>query len=244
MERSGRTARSPATRVAPSSTSALPSTGREAAIYTGPSPSACWKAVHPAEKSADAATSPEPMAKGAGFNSLVAVVKDKFLSAEELARLVRKLPPETAEAVQSPPLPMAWIPCARYGDLLSGLLEHAFRGDEERIVELGRLAFLYDLKTLYRVFIKLMSPGFVIDRASRLFQTYNKDNGALSARKVGETRCEVTYERIRARYPGFWAHQRGCLIAGVQATGFPRATAVVTRPDDGQGNALVTVDWA
>jgi hypothetical protein len=199
--------------------------------------------VHPAEKRADLEPSPQPTAKGAGFNSLVAILRDEFLNADEFAGLVRKLPPETAEAIQTPPLPMEWIPCARYGDLLSGVLKHAFRGDEERVVELGRRAFLYDLKTLYRVFIKLMSPGFVIDRASRVWLTYNRDNGLLSARKLSETRCEVTYDKIRARYPGFWAHQRGCLLAAVQATGYPRATAVVSRPDDGQGNAVITVDW-
>jgi hypothetical protein len=184
------------------------------------------------------------MAKGAGFNSLVAVLRDDFLSAEQLAELLRKLPAETAEAIQTPPLPMAWIPCTRYGDLLSGVLEHSFRGDEERVVELGRRAFLYDLKTLYRVFIKLMSPGFVIDRASRIWQTYNRDNGLLTARKLGDTGCEITYDRIRAVYPGFWAHQRGCLLAAVQATGYPKATAVFSRPDDGQGNAAITVSWA
>ena len=183
------------------------------------------------------------MAKGAGFNSIVAVLRDELLSAEEFADLVRKLPPETAEAIQAPPLPIEWIPCARYGDLLSGVLKYAFRGDEERVVELGRRAFLYDLKTLYRVFIKLTSPGFVIDRASRIWLTYNRDNGSLSARKLGDTRCEVSYDKIRAIYPGFWSHQRGCLLAAVQATGYPRATAVVSRPDDGHGNAVITVDW-
>jgi hypothetical protein len=200
--------------------------------------------VTPAEKRAAPEAVAPPTAKGAGFNSIVAILRDELLSAEEFAGFVRKLPPETAEAIQTPPLPMEWIPCARYGDLLSGLLKHAFRGDEERVVELGRRAFLYDLKTLYRVFIKLMSPGYVIDRASRIWLTYNRDNGALSARKVGETRCEVHYDKIRAIYPGFWAHQRGCLLAAVQATGYPRVTAVVSRPDDGQGNAIITVDWA
>jgi hypothetical protein len=199
--------------------------------------------VHPAETRADLDANPQPMAKGAGFNSLVAVLRDDFLSAEELASLVRKLPRETAEAIQTPPLPMEWIPCARYGDLLSGVLKHAFRNDEERVVELGRRAFLYDLKTLYRVFIKLMSPAFVIDRASRIWHTYNRDNGSLTARKLGDTRCEIHYDRIRALYPGFWAHQRGCLLAAVQATGYPRPTAFFTRPDDGQGNAVITVDW-
>jgi len=52
----------------------------------------------------------------------------------------------------------------------------------------------------------------------------------LTARKLGEGRCEVSYEKIRAVYPGFWSYQRGCLLAAVHATGYTKATVVVSRP--------------
>jgi hypothetical protein len=188
------------------------------------------------------ATNP-PLAKGAGFNSAVAVLRDGLLSTDEFATVVRKLPPATAEAIKTPPMPMEWIPVARYGDLVSHALAHAFRGDETKVVEMGRRALLYDLKTLYRVFIKLLSPGFVIDRAGRLWLTYNHNNGQVSARKVSDRRCEVSYEGVMAVYPGFWSYQRGCLLAAVQATGYKEATVVLSRPDGGKGSAMYTVDW-
>jgi hypothetical protein len=170
------------------------------------------------------------------------VLRDGLLGADAFAGIVRKLPPATAAAIETPPLPVKWIPCERYGDLVSAALLHGFGGDEERLVEMGRRAFLHDLKTLYRVFIKLLSPGYVITRASSLWLTYNRDNGRLTARQLDERSCEITYERIVAVYPGFWSYQRGCLLAAVQATGYPKATVVLSRADT-HGNAVFKADW-
>jgi hypothetical protein len=185
----------------------------------------------------------EPLAKAAGFNSVVAVLRNGMLDADGFASLVGKLPPATAEAIRKPPLSVQWIPCARYADLVSGALSHSFGGDEERVVELGRRAFLHDLKTIYRVFIKFLSPGFVVERGTKLWLTYNRDNGLLHARKLGDTCAEVSYEKIVAVYPGFWSYQRGCLLAAVQATGYPKATVVLSSPADAEGNAKFTANW-
>ena len=185
-----------------------------------------------------------PLAKAAGFNSVVAVLRDSMLGAEAFATVVRKLPPATAEAIRTPPLPVQWIPCERYADLVSSALLWGFGGDEEHLVEMGRRAFLHDLTTLYRVFIKFLAPGFVVDRASKLWLTYNRNNGVLSARRVADRRAEVSYEKVVAIYPGFWSYQRGCLLAAVQATGYSKATVVLTSHGAADGNALFTIDWA
>jgi hypothetical protein len=183
------------------------------------------------------------LAKAAGFNSVVAVLRDGLLDAGTFASVVRKLPPETAHAIMKPPLSVQWIPCERYGELVSTTLTHGFGGDEERLVEMGRRAFLHDLKTLYRVFIKFLAPAYVIERGSKLWLTYNRNNGLLTARRLGDRSAEVRYEKIAAVYPGFWSYQRGCLLAAVQATGYPKATVVVARAGDADGNALFTIDW-
>jgi hypothetical protein len=188
--------------------------------------------------------STRPLAKAAGFNSVVAVLRDGLLGAPAFAAVVDKLPPATVAAIKTPPLPVQWIPCERYADLVSMALVHGFGGDEEQLVEMGRRAFLHDLRTLYRMFIKLLSPGFVIGRASKLWLTYNRNNGLLTARQLDQHRCEVTYEKIVAVYPGFWSYQRGCLLAAVQATGYHKATVAVARAGGADGNARFTVDWS
>jgi hypothetical protein len=188
--------------------------------------------------------STRPLAKAAGFNSVVSVLRDGMLDARSFAAVVARLPAETAAAIKTPPLPVQWIPCERYGDLVSTALRFGFDGDEEQLVEMGRRAFLYDLKTLYRMFIKLLTPSFVISRGTKLWLTYNRNNGLLTARQVGDRRCEVTYENIVAVYPGFWSYQRGCLLAAVQATGYQKVTVAMGRVADLRGNALFTIDWS
>jgi hypothetical protein len=190
------------------------------------------------------ADSTRPLAKAAGFNSVVAVLRDDLLGPERFATVVGKLQPETAAMIKTPPLSVQWIPSERYADLVSSALAHGFGGDEERLVEMGRRAFLHDLKTVYRVFIKFMSPAFVVTRASKLWLTYNRDNGVLTAQPHGDRGCQVSYEKIVAIYPGFWSYQRGCLLAAVQATGYPKATVTLARPADAGGNATFNVSWA
>jgi hypothetical protein len=188
--------------------------------------------------------STRPLAKAAGFNSLVAVLRDGMLDADHFAAVVRHLARETAEAIRTPPLSVSWIPCERYADLVSNALTHGFDGVEPQLIEMGRRAFLHDLKTLYRVFIRFLAPAFVIERGTKLWLTYNRNNGMLSARRIGDRCAQVSYEKIAAVYPGFWSYQRGCLMAAVQATGYVKANVVATRPGDADGNALFTIDWS
>ncbi|MDB4965274.1 MAG: hypothetical protein JWN44_963 [Myxococcales bacterium] len=182
-------------------------------------------------------------AKGAGFRSVTAVLRE-MLGPDAFAMVAARLSPATMALIKVPPLPVQWIACQCYAELIPTALQHGFAGDEARLVEMGRRAFLHDLKTLYRLFIKLMSPHWVIARASSLWLTYNRNNGALRARPLGDLGCEVAYEKVRMVYPGFWSYQRGCLLAAVQATGFPKATVVLTRGGGDSGDALFQVDWS
>jgi uncharacterized protein (TIGR02265 family) len=182
-------------------------------------------------------------AKGAGFKTVTAVLRE-MLGPEQFSAVVARLSSPTAALIKVPPLPVQWIPCERYAELVSTALQHGFGGDEERVAEMGRRAIGHDLNTIYRLFIKLMSPPWVIARASSLWLTYNRNNGALRARQISEKQCEVVYERVQVVYPGFWSYQRGCLQAAVQATGFAKARVLLTQSRGAAGDAVFTVDWS
>jgi hypothetical protein len=183
-----------------------------------------------------------PEAKAAGFLTVTMILRD-MLGTEAFAALVSKLPPATAALVKTPPLPLQWIDCDRYAELVSTALMHGFGGDEEQLIEMGRRAFFHDLKTLYRLFVRLKSPSWVMERGSKLWLTYNRNNGLLRARPIDDRSCEVIYEKVCAVYPGFWSYQRGCLLAVVKATGYPRAQVVFTRGGDQSGDATLLIDW-
>src|SRR3954447_20412737 len=98
-----------------------------------------------------------PEAKAAGFNTVAAVLRT-MLGPKQFETMTRALPPATAALMKQPPLPMQWISCERFGELISTALRHGFNGDEQQLVEVGRKGLVHDLNTLYRLFVKLMSP--------------------------------------------------------------------------------------
>ena len=163
---------------------------------------------------------------------------------EAFAAFEARLPPQTAQLVKKPPLPVEWLPCERYGELVSTALRYAFAGDEESVIDMGRRALFHDLKTLYRLFVRLRSPAWAIERGSKLWLTYNHNNGLLHTKQIGDRQCMVIYEKVCAVYPGFWAYQRGCLLAVVKATGYPEATVSFTSGGTAaSGDARLTIDW-
>ena len=183
-----------------------------------------------------------PEAKAAGFVTVTTVLRE-MLGPDKFAHVVTKLPSPTAALVKTPPLPLQWIPCDRYAELVSTALTHGFGGDEEQLIEMGRRAFFHDLKTLYRLFVRLRSPAWVIERGSKLWLTYNRNNGLLHTKQIGDRQCQVTYEKVCAIYPGFWSYQRGCLLAVVKATGYPNATVAFTSGGNTSGDRTLTIDW-
>jgi uncharacterized protein (TIGR02265 family) len=189
-----------------------------------------------------AVDNPIPEAKASGFNSMVAAARD-LLGPEAWDRVLRRLPPSTAALVQTPPLPVTWIPVAQYGEVVSTVLMHGFGGDEKRMIELGRRSFQADVKTIYRVFIKLMSPQHVIERGTKLWLTYNRNNGLLRTQVTGNRSCDVIYEGVVGVYPGFWSFQRGALMGAVHATGFTQAQVTLVRGGGRSGDAVFTITW-
>ena len=104
------------------------------------------------------------------------------------------------------------------------------------MVDWGRQALKNDLRTIYKMFIRFLSPMYVIERGPRLWQTYARNSGDLTAVVVDEQTCDVLYAGMPEllRWDGYWAYQRGALRGVMEATGL-KAISVETL--DGGGAA-------
>jgi len=162
----------------------------------------------------------EPESKGSGFTSAVIILR-KMLGGEILERIVATLSPETAELVRHPPLPVAWIGVGHFPELVRAVKSYGFGGDEKKFEEWGRQAMLNDLRTIYKMFIRFLSPQFVIERGAKLWQTYTRHQGSVRAVSDGPSSAIVTYEGLPPLLvsPEFWAYQRGVLLGVMEATG-------------------------
>ncbi|HEY2749267.1 MAG TPA: hypothetical protein VGL86_31835 [Polyangia bacterium] len=162
----------------------------------------------------------EPESKGSGFASAVSILR-KMVPVESIERVIAALPPETAELVRRPPLPVAWISAHHFPELSRAVRAEAFGGDERKFEEWGRQAIIADLRTIYRMFIRFLSPQFVIERGAKLWAQYARNQGRAWAEADGPGSCMVHYEGLPPALVSaeFWAYQRGVLLGIMEATG-------------------------
>jgi hypothetical protein len=162
----------------------------------------------------------EPQAKATNFNSMAATLR-RLLDEATFGAVVSALSAETAALIERPKLAITWIPTRQFVELLETAGRVAFAGDEKRVEEMGRQSVGGDMRTVYRVFIRLLSPLFVMERAAKLWGTYTRNNGTMRAVSVDEHTADVYYEGLSEQVvsPIYWAFQRGAVRAVGEATG-------------------------
>ncbi len=112
--------------------------------------------------------------KGTGPLSLFAFVKARF--PDRIQEWVDALPPASKKIYSGTILAFEMytlydaliVPTEKVCDLF-------FEGNEQGAWETGRHSAVYALKGIYKIFFKLGSPQFIIDRASRVFSNYYPD---------------------------------------------------------------------
>lgn len=186
----------------------------------------------------------EPEGKGSGFNQAVQTLR-RMVPAEAFERMVATLPEETAALVRRPPLSLAWIPTRHFTVLLRAAEAQLFGGNEALIADWGRQAVLGDLRTIYKMFVRFLSPQWVIERAARLWETYVRNQGRVEATPVGSAACEVRYSGLPAEVvsAGYWAYQRGALRGVMEATGMKQIDVELLEGGGTAMHARFRVRW-
>jgi hypothetical protein len=179
--------------------------------------------------------------KASGFTSAVRALRE--LHPQEFDALVAALPPETAALVRTPPLPMAWIPARHFVALIETAARVVWGGDPDPATEIARRALANDLGTLYRIFIRLASPNFVLERAGKIYATFTRNNGALRVIRSGKGWAEMTFEGIAERSPVTWAYNRGALLGTIDATGLKNGKVVITSGGGDNPDAIMMCTW-
>jgi hypothetical protein len=183
-----------------------------------------------------------PESKGAGFLSLLKVVRGRLPPAA-FAEMVARLPKDTRHLIEHPPLPVAWIANHHTRVLLDELYLRVLRGNDAELEEIARLAMMSDLNTLYKMFIRFASPQYVIDRGSRIWETYTRNNGRVRAVATDKNSCDVFYEDIAETGPSFWVYQRGAIRGVLAATGMKDISVEIAEGGGETPNARIVARW-
>jgi hypothetical protein len=183
-----------------------------------------------------------PEQKGAGFLSLLKVVRTR-LPPPAFADLMKRLPKDTQHLIEHPPLPVAWIANHHGRLLLDELYHHVLRKNDAELEEIARLALMADLNSIYRMFIRFASPQYVIDRGSRIWETYTRNNGRVRAEATSKNSCDVFYEDIAETGAAFWVYQRGAIRGVLAATGMKDIAVEIVAGGSDTGSAKFAVRW-
>jgi hypothetical protein len=187
----------------------------------------------------------EPQAKATNFNSMALSLR-KMLDADSFARVVASLSPATRQMVETPKLPMSWIPTRAFMELLDAAGRIGFAGDEARVEEMARRAVGGDMRTVYKMFIRMFSPQFVMERAAKLWGTYTRNNGTMRAVAAGERAADVHYNGLSpvVANPTYWAFQRGAVRAVGEATGIKNVRVETVSGGGRSGDCVLRVSWS
>jgi hypothetical protein len=182
------------------------------------------------------------MLKAAGVNSVIAVLA-AMVPKPAFAAWVQQLPPATASLIERPRLPQSWVPLEDINPLWTQSLTGLFDGDLHKLFELGRLQLRADMSGIYRVFLRVASPGFVADRASAIYSVYGQHCGALAVVDRAERRLDIAVTQRPLPSVALYEYLRGSIAGALELTGVSDLNVeIVGEPADNE--RLYRATWS
>jgi predicted hydrocarbon binding protein len=121
--------------------------------------------------------------RGSALIPRVAWLKQRH--AETWPKIVEAVQPATREMLEMHPIATGWYPFDQFVDLLSVADRVAGTGDLELVRALGHHAATANLNTILRVFIRFGSPGYILNKAAKVWSMYH-DTGRGVTEPLGD----------------------------------------------------------
>lgn len=180
--------------------------------------------------------------KGSAITSRIRFIRER--ADEATYREVRaSLEPEHRAILEAGVLPHAWVPYSLFVALNVAVDARLGAGDLALCRDMGRYAAEVNLPTLYRLFLRLGSVGFILRKASRLWSVHY-DSGALVVEELGDRACCMTVERFAEPHKAHCLSLLGWCEGAIVLTG---ATVVEAREEtcrlDGAPSCRFYAKW-
>ncbi|HEY1097844.1 MAG TPA: hypothetical protein VGF99_02910 [Myxococcota bacterium] len=187
------------------------------------------------------ATSPVPELKAAGVNSMLKVLRDSITPAELLA-LQRVLPPPSVSLITRPRLAQEWVPLEHVAPIYETSLRVTFKGDAQKLYELGRQQLRNDMSGIYRVFMRVASPWYVADKTASIYAVYARHCGTLELVRRGERQLEFLLAKRPYPSHAFFESLRGSVAGALELTGV-KDVVVSTIGEPSADSRLFRASW-
>lgn len=91
---------------------------------------------------------------------------------QELAKIIKSLSNESRKVFESPILFSEWYPLDAFAEFLEINVRETANGDREVLAKRSEKVVESQLRGVYKIFVRLGSPRFVISRISAVHETY------------------------------------------------------------------------
>jgi hypothetical protein len=160
---------------------------------------------------------PFPAFKGRAFKSYVETLGG-LADAKSYEHFLDALPADGRALLTAPPHDSEWLS----DTILDAILRQGFvalKNDPVQMKEYGRRAFSRDVRTVYRIFIRALSPKTVAQSAPGIYKTTARNNATLRCELRDGNEFLLHYLNVPVPSEGFWNFMRGIVTAFVEATG-------------------------
>jgi hypothetical protein len=141
--------------------------------------------------------------KGSAVTSRIRYIRDH--ADEDVYREVKaELSPANRAALEKGVRPHEWVPYSLFIEMNIAADELLGVGDFALCREMGRYGAKINLPTLYRIFMRLGSVGFILKKASKLWSVHY-DSGTLEIEEIGKNAARLTIRDFDA------PHKAHCL---------------------------------
>lgn len=179
--------------------------------------------------------------KGSAVTSRIRYIREH--ADEAVYRTIKdQLRPEHRALLDAGVLPHAWVPFELFVDLNVAADATLGTGDLSLCREMGRFGATVTLPTLYRIFLRLGSVGFILRKASRLWSVHY-DTGTLEV-DMGDHEARLTIRDLDTPHPAHCASVAGWAEGAGSLTGAKMERAQETRcRTRGAAACVIEVAW-
>ena len=162
---------------------------------------------------------------------------------EEFARILAELDAETRSAFDGPISPWKWYSLDAFAALLDADIRLTANGDREVLIARSEKVIEGQLRGIYKMFIKLGAPAFVIRRISSVHQAYF--NGIHFIPEFGESNeALIKYVGFEPRHEILGYAIIGFYRKALEISGAKQVTANFTVPISAGGPyAELKITW-
>ncbi len=199
-------------------------------------------------------TAAEPLTKQAKASAVPkikgAIVRDSLRSVRrrggdaELGRIINRLHGDVKKVFEGPIYPWEWYSLDAFTDFLEADILETAGGNAEVLIARAEKVIESQLRGVYRIFVKLGSPGYVVKRIASVHQTYF-DGSQIIPEVDDDSRATIKYIGFKGRHRILEYTIIGFYRKALEISGAKKVDVHFSVPmSDDQDYSEVTVTWA